>query len=353
MATHTSKRFALHRGLRIVLRDLLCVGLVLVTFALFHHALPRPASAISNIVSLDATATPTSGVQVVLSDPQAVIDASAAAGITSSADTISANGTDAPTSLQPTAEPAVGDFSASFPTEDTGVSALYSYQSDTLRIAIHMVQENEVTYYVADVYVKNSSVFRTAFAKNQYGTGIYQEPLKMAEANNAIFAVTGDYYGARSKGVVIRNGDLYRDSVNSDVCVLYADGVMETYREADFDVQSAIDRGAWQAWSFGPVLLDDNGQALSSFDSSIQGKNPRNTIGYYAPGHYCFVTVDGRQSGYSVGMTFTELSALFESLGCKAAFNLDGGRTAEMIFQGQLVNKPYKGGRQSGDIIYF
>ncbi len=330
MTTHTVKRHAAFRILPTLLRDLLFAGLVLIVFALFHHALPRPKSAILNIVSLAEPAPQTVTVDSALVEPvptQAVAEA-------------------------PVVTAAPGDFSASFPTEDTGVGALYSYQGDALKIAIRMVQANDVTYYVADVYVKNISAFKTAFAKQQFGSGIHQEPLQMASANNAILALTGDYCNARNQGVVIRNGDLYRDSVNSDVCVLYADGVMETYREADFRVQDAIDRGAWQAWSFGPALME-NGQAITVFDSSIQRKNPRNAIGYYAPGHYCFLTVDGRQDGYSIGMTLKELSAVFADLGCQSAFNLDGGATAEMIFQGQLVNKPYHGGRQSGDIIYF
>lgn len=174
----------------------------------------------------------------------------------------------------------------------------------------------------------------------------------MANAGNAIFAVTGDYYGARNKGVVIRNGDLYRDSLNGDVCVLYADGVMETYQETEFDIQAATARGVWQAWNFGPALLD-NGQAITKFTSAIKGKNPRSSIGYYEPGHYCFITVDGRQEGYSVGMSLAELSQVYAKLGCRAAYNLDGGATAEMVFQGELVNRPYKGGRQSSDIICF
>lgn len=325
-----NKRRTVH-GFSIVIRDVAMVCAVLVVFALFHHVLPRPAHAIENIVTLN---TP------VPEDSASITEATASTQIMETTTPVP----------QPTYAP--GDFTATFPTTNTGVNALYSYQSDTLRVAISMVQENDVTYYVADIWVKNIDAFKTAFAKNQYGTGIHQEPVKTANANNAVFAITGDYYGARNKGVVIRNGDLYRDSVNSDVCVLYADGVMETYRAADFNMQEAAMRGAWQAWGFGPALLD-NGQAITEFDSAIKGKNPRNAMGCYEPGHYCFITVDGRQEGYSVGMTLAELSSVFAALGCKTAFNLDGGATAEMIFQGELVNKPYNGGRQSSDIICF
>lgn len=330
MTIHTHSRT--FRLLTIIALDIISVALVLVVFALFHHVLPNPRSAMSSVITLD---TPAPSMQEI-----ALPVPSAQAGLK----------VEAPPKIEKTPEP--GDFSATFPDGDTGVGALYSYQSDTLKIAINQVEENGITYYAADVWIKNISSFSTAFAKGQYGTGIHQKPLKMADENSAIFAMTGDYYGARNKGVVIRNGDLYRDSVNSDVCVVFSDGVMETYAKDDFDIQSAISRGAWQAWGFGPQLLE-NGQAIPTFKSAIEGKNPRNAMGYYEPGHYCFVTVDGRQKGYSVGMTLTELSELFAKLGCKAAFNLDGGATAEMIFRGQLVNKPFKGGRESSDILCF
>ena len=320
----------------IIIKDIAAVCAVLLIFALFHHVLPRPAGKMNTVATLPNASA---DVPVVTVTPQ--VDTTP-------------SGEAQPQQIA-TAEPIIyapGDFSANFPNYDTGEGALHSYQSDNVRIAITMGEQYGATYYVADVWVRNISGFKTAFAKGQFGTGIHAEPVKTANANNAVFAISGDYCGARDKGVVIRNGDLYRDTVNSDVCVLYTDGAMKTFAQSDVDINALINGGVWQAWGFGPQLLKD-GKALDSIDSAIKGKNPRNAMGYYEPGHYCFVTVDGRQPGYSDGMTLVELSALFESLGCKYAFNLDGGATAEMIFQGELVNKPYKGGRQSSDIIYF
>lgn len=317
---------------RIILRDFILLGVALNVFALFHHVLPRKLEPVDASLYAAAATAPTPGMMAAISTDAA---------------------TDATAMPEPTATPVPGDFSATFPAYDTGTDALYSYQTDTVRIAIDRVQENSVTYFVADVYVKNIDAFKTAFAKGTYGKSIYAFPTQTAIANNAMFAVTGDYYSARSKGVVIRNGTLYRDVANTDVCVLYNDGEMKTYLAEEFNLTNAILRGVWQAWSFGPSLLDENGGKLSEFDSTLTDRHPRSAIGYYAPGHYCFVVVDGRQSGYSVGMRLTELSALFESLGCKQAYNLDGGATAIMIFQGNVINQPYKGGRESGDIIYF
>ena len=93
-------------------------------------------------------------------------------------------------------------------------------------------------------------------------------------------------------------------------------------------------------------------QPMESFNSSVTSVNPRSAVGYYEPGHYCFVVVDGRQKGYSKGMTMSELSQLFFDLGCTVAYNLDGGKSAEMVFMGETVSQPFEGGRSTSDILY-
>jgi len=154
--------------------------------------------------------------------------------------------------------------------------------------------------------------------------------------------------------VVIRNGVLYRDvdsASGADVCVLYWDGTMETYTSKEFDAEEAIDNGAYQAWCFGPMLVGDDGEAMTSFTTTVGGHNPRTVIGYFEPGHYCFVVVDGRSSASS-GMSMKQLSALMVSLGCVKAYNLDGGQTSVMTLGSTVVSDPYKGGRKCSDIIY-
>lgn len=245
-----------------------------------------------------------------------------------------------------------GDFSATFPSTDTGAGALYSYQSDTAKIAIQKVQSNGTTYYVADVWVKNIDAFHTALAKDSYGRGFHEMPLKIANDHQAVFAVSGDYYGAREQGVVVREGVLYRDVMGDDVCILRRDGTMNIYQKSEFNALEMLNDSVWQAWAFGPALVE-NGVACDTSNSKIKVKNPRGAIGYYEPGHYCFIVVDGRQSGYSDGMTLDELANTFVSLGCTTAYNLDGGATAMMVFQGKVISQPTNGGRSSSDIIYF
>jgi len=132
---------------------------------------------------------------------------------------------------------------------------------------------------------------------------------------------------------------------------MLADGSMEVFTTQNYNEEEVLKKNIWQTWSFGPSLLDENGHAIEHFDSEIAGKNPRTAVGYFEPGHYCFITVEGR-SKESQGLSLAGLSALFESLGCKIAYNLDGGKTSMMTFGDRLVNDAYQGGRACSDILY-
>lgn len=245
------------------------------------------------------------------------------------------------------------DTSGWFPEKYTSgdvVKTDSSYKNANINISINKVQENGVTYFAADIYIRDLQHLRTYFANDTYGTGYRQSVGDMAKVSNAILAMSGDYYGNQQRGVVIRNGQVYRKSVSDDVCVLYNDGTMKTYSPETFAVEDAIAKGVYQAWSFGPKLLN-GGQPMTEFNTSVAPANPRAAIGYFAPGHYIMVVVDGRQEGYSKGMTMKELSQLFYNLGCVDAYNLDGGQTAQMVFMGNTVNQPYNGGRNVSDIV--
>lgn len=234
-----------------------------------------------------------------------------------------------------------------------------SYADDKVNLTVNKVTTgtgaDQVTYYVADVKVSNIAYLRTGFASGEYGKNIRESVLDMANDYNAILAMSGDYYGNSDASVVIRNGVLYRDDIiGTDICVLFTDGTMKTYSPDEFNVDEVIAAGAWQAWNFGPSLLDDNGKVPSSFNTTsyLNSENPRAAIGYIEPGHYIFVTVDGRNEGYSRGVTLSELAGIMASLDCKVAYNLDGGKSSAMVYDGEYVNQPADGGRTISDIIY-
>ncbi len=267
-----------------------------------------------------------------------------------------------------------GNTSSSSPSTDLGskfadkfsdkvISTANSYQSKDLSVTVTPYRlgsgKNKITYYVADVYTSNINCFRTYFGQNTYGTGYTEHLTNMSRDVHSILAMNGDSYcynRQHTAGVLIRNGTLYRaEPTTSDVCILYKNGEMKTYSPDQFDLQQAMQDGAYQSWTFGPNLLDEQGKALTSFNTwdYIRKAHPRSALGYYEPGHYCFVVVDGRQTGYSKGMTLPELAQVFEDLGCSAAYNLDGGHSTFMTMGDQVVNHPYKSSHQIVDCLYF
>ena len=218
-----------------------------------------------------------------------------------------------------------------------------SYSSPDLAITVTRETLGRTTYYLADIYVRDITCFQSALARNTYGSGFRDSIADMAALNSALLAVNGDYYGNTNEGVVIRNGVIYRaNPTNCDVCVLYYDGTMRVMPGSSFSVEEAIADGAWQAWTFGPALLDTDGSVLTDFASTsrIISANPRTAIGYYEPGHYCLVVVDGR--GESAGITLPDLSQLFYDLGCTAAYNLDGGQFLHHGMEQRSDQRPFR-----------
>ena len=225
-----------------------------------------------------------------------------------------------------------------------------SYKSTNINVAINKMQTGSTTYFIADIYVADIQYFLTAFAKKPDVMGARELTDVVAGENDAIVAINGDHCTDNS-GPVIRNGRLYRDETYADALVMNYDGSMQTYSADQLNMSTIEANGAWQVWTFGPMLLMD-GQPMTEFNSTLLRANPRTAVGYYEPGHYCFVVADGRQPGYSDGMSMADLSQLFYDLGCKVAFNLDGGQSSEMVFMGKVVNRPYDGGRSTTDILY-
>ena len=82
-------------------------------------------------------------------------------------------------------------------------------------------------------------------------------------------------------------------------------------------------------------------------------RNPRTMAGVTAGGDVLLVTVDGRQPGYSVGLSFAEEAAVMRSLGAREALNLDGGGSTTMVADGQLLGRPSDatGERPIGDAL--
>ena len=241
-------------------------------------------------------------------------------------------------------------------TDNSGSSQ--DYEDGNIKITYTQYTTNDTTIHVADVQLSSAEYLKTAFADNTYGKNVTQTTSDIAAANNAVLAINGDYYGVQEKGYVIRNGVLYREAAaDNDVLCIYGDGSMKVVDPSSVTAQELLDQGVWQAFSFGPGLLED-GSIPISLDTEVgraKASNPRTAIGIIDDLHYVFVVSDGR-SDESEGLSLYELAVFMQELGVKTAYNLDGGGSSTMYFNGNVVNNPTSGFRDDerkvSDIIY-
>ena len=234
-----------------------------------------------------------------------------------------------------------------------------TYSDSKSKITVTQYRAYDSNIYVADVEVTDGTSILSAFANNTYGRNITDTTSDMAEENNAVLAINGDYYGARQSGYVIRNGVVYRNQGSSgEDMVISKDGSLSFISESDTTTDSLMQKQAWQVLSFGPVLVENGQVAVSENDEvgMAMASNPRTAIGTVAKNHYLFVVSDGRTSE-SAGLSLYELANFMKSLGATNVYNLDGGGSSTMVFQGEVVNNPTTNGnkiseRAVSDILY-
>ena len=237
-----------------------------------------------------------------------------------------------------------------------------SYKDENISINLTETTVNHTQVYVADVRVSSSEYLKTAFAQNSFGTNVTAKTSVTATDNNAILAVNGDYYGANSSGYVIRNGVVYRDTVrensNNGDLAIYKDGSFKIIYEDQISADQLVKDGVVNLLAFGPALVE-NGEIAVGKNQEVgqaMASNPRTAIGIIDENHYIIVVSDGRTSE-SEGLSLYQLAEVMKSYGAKAAYNLDGGGSSTLYFNGQVINKPTTGGnkiseRAVSDIVY-
>lgn len=272
---------------------------------------------------------------------------------------------------EPTPTPYMGAFGAKFGDKFVAAGAEAeitdtSYRSESLYVSITSEQITRgglpVTYYLADIYVRDIDAFRTCIAGDKYAQDSREWITEAAERCDPVIMINGSFYSiqyasrSHAEGLLIVNSHVYRDEVSTrvDQCVLLPNGEIRIFPASTASAAEILALDPLQAWNFGPVLVRD-GEAVTGWDESetINGIQPRTVLGYYEPGHYCLVVVDGRQGSYSRGLTMNDLAKLMDDFGVTTAYNLDGGRTSVMYFMGEYVNRPYDGGRECSDFLYF
>lgn len=330
----------------VLLADVLLVGVILVIFAFFHHVLPQMVANYEwQQAQLNAT-EPAETLATEATEPSETVQQTEPSETVEQTEATEATEPDNRTEWQK-------KFEEHF--TDEVVLTSNSYSSPEVSITVETVKTemngNPITYYLADIYIASIDNFQTYTA---YGDVIYygaQDPVGMTKDTNAIVAINGDYMTVQKDGFLVRNGVVHASNRNNSICVLYPDGTMEAYDQGTYVIEDILAREPVQVWSFGPSLLDENGQVKEEYDmlSGVNGVHPRCAVGYFEPGHYCFVVVDGRQN-HSVGLRMNQLAQIFVDLGCTVAYNMDGGASAVMMFDQRVISRQ-SNERDLGDIL--
>lgn len=235
-----------------------------------------------------------------------------------------------------------------------------TYKDEHIQITIEKGRAFDSTYYVADIQLSSAEYLKTALAENAYGRNIKQTTSEMAAAHNAILAINGDYYGFRDSGFVLRNGVLYRAAgkgQSGQALLIDQAGSFTVEDEIRLSAGDLEARSIQQVLSFGPGLVMDGKSVVVAGNalSHMTERNPRTAIGQISALHYVVVVVDGRTADSS-GVTLEQLAEIMLGRGARVAYNLDGGGSSTMVFNGQVINQPTDGRkageREVSDIVY-
>lgn len=243
-------------------------------------------------------------------------------------------------------------------------AGVWRYVDDSLKVEIYRrhgtnQKGNKAIWYEAEVWSREDEIWR--IFSNVEGKYMSQadNPYRVARKNQLILGINTDYaqsrYANRKNdnriGIILRNGKEFSDiTLKStakkwpplDVLALYPDGNMEVYTSDEHTLQEYIDMGVQSTLAFGPYLIRDGVRNEADISGMSTANNPRTAIGMIEKGHTFAVMVEGRVEG-SVGSNLQFLADLMEQKGCTTAFNLDGGRTACMVFMGEQISAVEKG----------
>lgn len=224
--------------------------------------------------------------------------------------------------------------------------------------------EVDTRYFVIDIKLSDVEYLRTHF-RQQNGKVQKATTSELAEDVDAIFAINGDYFSFREQGFVVRNYVTYRDTARppksttlngDDTLFVMSNGSLLMFDENNLLFQNGIPSDVYQAFSFGPRLVE-KGEIMVSERSEVgqsAASNPRTAIGMLEPLHYIILVSEGRLYDGD-GMTLYEVAEIMQDLGCTTAYNLDGGSSTTLYFNGEVINTP---GRSDGsqrdisDIVY-
>lgn len=216
-------------------------------------------------------------------------------------------------------------------------------------------------YTFSEVKIAHPSQFRRFLAGGTFGSEQLYVTTEMAKSVNAVVASSGDFYGYRQAGTLVYDGVVRRvDNGLVDTCYVDQNGDLSFGSREDNltreQTQTLVDQqGIRFSLAFGPVLIRE-GQVVTPDSYAVGEINdhyPRSALCQLGKLHYLLAVVNGEEEQPEVP-TIHEFARNLLNLGVQTAYALDGGQTAVIAMDGQLINAVLYGQqRKISDIIYF
>ena len=241
------------------------------------------------------------------------------------------------------------------------------YEDESIRVKTeHQEMDDGTKIHIAYVQIADPSQLRTGVVNpEKLGSSKTASVSALAKKYNAVIAINGDNYVDKPEKTTFeyRMTNKIRSKTNrtKDILVIDDQGDFHLFPKSqgikEFPNElKKMDRKLVNAFTFGPALVID-GELMEideNYGYNPHGREPRAAIGQMGPLSYVLVVVEAKDRSGSSGFSQTKLGEFMHELGCKQAFNLDGGNSAEMVFGDQVI-KGMAGGDERGlsDIIYF
>lgn len=209
--------------------------------------------------------------------------------------------------------------------------------------------------FVAHIVTTDPLVLKTAFAEGQYNH--HQVMSEVMTDNNAVFMINGDFadYGNGYPSPTVREGQIITDItapvLGERTLGLTTEGhLYEVTKNLYWEIENNHLRHSWTFYKGFTII---NGERTIVWQGT---KNPRTFIGEVLRDdeklEYYLVVADGRRPD-SRGVCLADEGAFLFDKGCSIAYNLDGGGSSEMMFDGKIINIPSGGHeRKDHDFIY-
>ena len=236
----------------------------------------------------------------------------------------------------------------------------YYLDDSILAITWQEVHDGSV-YTFSEVKVSHPSQFRRHLAGGEYGSDMQYLTTEMAAEVNAVVASAGDFYRFRDFGAVVYQGQAKRvEGTYAETCYIDANGDMHFTYGGDVmtveEVQAFVDeRNIQFSLAFGPILVDNYEEVPHTWYGvgEINEGYARSGLLQMDTLHYIVVTAN-TTGIYQEIPTVEQFRKNIVATGCRMAYSLDGGQTATIVMNDELVNRPVYGQqRKISDIIYF